>query len=126
MHKLMSYVLSLKLCPVSSAHTSHKCTTDVSADVSVGLKLEAGDQCVARLAQLINGLYMVMLDVGGYVHAVGSARDLILYTKNLLNLLDSCGMLRGHACRGGDLARVSAKLMNQVSSYDEDGERVVR
>ena len=43
-----------------------QCTTECG--------LEAGDQSAARLAQLIIGY------VGGYVHAEGSARELILYT----------------------------------------------
>ena len=44
-----------------------QCTTECG--------LEAGDQSAARLAQLIIGY------VGGCVHAEGSARELILYTK---------------------------------------------
>ena len=47
-----------------------QCTTECG--------LEAGDQSAARLAQLIIGY------VGGCVHAEGSARELILYTKAIL------------------------------------------
>ena len=47
-----------------------QCTTECG--------LEAGDQSAARLAQLIIGY------VGGYVHAEGSARELILYTLQIL------------------------------------------
>ena len=53
-----------------------QCTTECG--------LEAGDQSAARLAQLIIGY------VGGYVHAEGSARELILYTYTYAMLCIQC------------------------------------